>query len=53
MGNKIKDDEMGRARATYGQRKGGREIHIRLWFMVEKAEQTGRPRCVDRMIILK
>jgi len=42
-GNKMKDDEMGRAHVTYGQRKGGTEIHMGLRYR-ELNRPTGRPR---------
>ena len=43
-GNKMKYDEMGRALVTYGQGKGGTEIHIGLRYS-ELNRPTGRPTC--------
>jgi len=43
-GNKMKDDEMGRAHVTCGQGKGGTEIHKRLRYR-ELNKPTGRRRC--------
>ena len=40
----MKDDEMGKARVTYGQGKGGTEIHKVLRYR-ELNRPTGRPRC--------
>jgi len=40
----MKDDEMGRARVTYGQGKGGTEIHTGLRYR-ELNRPIGRPGC--------
>jgi len=45
MGSKMKDDEMGRARATYGQGKGRRQMHTGLWYR-KLNRPIGRPRCI-------
>jgi hypothetical protein len=45
LGNKMKDDEMGRANATYGRGKGGRQMCTGLWYRKLK-RSVGRPRCI-------
>jgi len=45
-GNKMKDDEMGRAHVTNGQGKGGTEIHTGLRYR-ELNRPTGKPRCIQ------
>jgi len=42
--NKMKNDEMSRAHVTYGQEKGGIEIHTGLRYR-ELNRPTGRSRC--------
>jgi hypothetical protein len=44
--NKMKDDEMGRARAAYGQGNGGRDMCTGLWYR-KLNRLTGRPRRIS------
>jgi hypothetical protein len=44
MGSKMKDDEIGKACATYGWGKGGKKVCTGLWYR-KLNRPTGRPMC--------